>query len=81
MVFSRAEVALRRAKRGGRNRTMLESSSVRSLAAELADAIAADAVRVLYQPIVSLDDDNVIVGVRRSHVGLRRPAPTSPSPR
>ncbi|CAN5698878.1 hypothetical protein BH11ACT6_BH11ACT6_16760 [soil metagenome] len=63
MVLSRAEFALRRAKRKGRNLTVVESASVPSLAAELANAIAANAVEVLYQPIVTLDDGNAIVGV------------------
>ncbi|WP_344124998.1 bifunctional diguanylate cyclase/phosphodiesterase, partial [Mycolicibacterium murale] len=63
VVLSRADVALRRAKRGGRNRTVLESAGAPTLAAELADAIAAGVVGVLYQPIVSLTEDNLIVGV------------------
>lgn len=62
-VLHRADVALRRAKRGGPNRTVLESPSLPSLAAELAEAIAANAVDVLYQPIVSLADGHQIVGV------------------
>ncbi|MET0897876.1 MAG: bifunctional diguanylate cyclase/phosphodiesterase [Mycobacterium sp.] len=63
VLLSRAEVGLRRARHGGRNRTVIESSAVPSLATELADAIATSAVEVLYQPIVSLADGNAMVGV------------------
>jgi len=63
VVLSRAEFALRRARRKGRNVTVIESSAVPPLATELAGAIAASAVDVLYQPIVSLCDGNAIVGV------------------
>jgi diguanylate cyclase (GGDEF)-like protein len=63
VLLSRAEVGLRRARRKGRNRTVIESSSVPTLATELADAIATGAVDVLYQPIVSLADGNAMVGV------------------
>ena len=54
LLVSRAEVALYRAKLTGGNRTVLESSGRDPLAIELADAIANDAVEVLYQPIVNL---------------------------
>ena len=63
VVLSRAEVGLRRARRGGRNRTVIESSAVPTLATELADAIMTDSVEVLYQPIVTLADGNAMVGV------------------
>lgn len=63
MVLSRAEFALRRAKRKGRNLTIVESSAVPSLATELAGAIDTSSVDVLYQPIVTLEDGNAIVGV------------------
>jgi diguanylate cyclase len=54
MTLSRADTALRRAKRGGRNRTMVESANLPPLAVELRHALAAAAVDVYYQPIVSL---------------------------
>jgi diguanylate cyclase (GGDEF)-like protein len=63
VVLSRADVALRQAKRGGRNRTVVESAGTPTLASELADAIAHNRVDVLYQPIVSLSAGNAIVGV------------------
>ncbi|AQA05227.1 hypothetical protein BVC93_25695 [Mycobacterium sp. MS1601] len=63
VVLSRADVALRRAKRGGRNRTVLESAGTPTLAAELAEAIESEQVGVLYQPIVSLAEGNPVVGV------------------
>ena len=63
VVLSRADVALRRAKRSGANRTMLESASLPSVASELADAIAGNAVAVLYQPIVSLSAGYRVLGV------------------
>lgn len=63
VVLSRADVALRRAKRSGLNRTMLESASLPSVASELADAIGANAVTVLYQPIVSLAEGHRVLGV------------------
>ncbi|MGB3483293.1 MAG: EAL domain-containing protein [Mycobacterium sp.] len=62
-VLGRADIALWRAARGGPNRTILESAALPTLAAELATAIAGSAVEVLYQPIVSLDYGNRIVGV------------------
>lgn len=62
-VLSRLETAVRRAKRGGPNRTVVESATVPSLASELAQAISANAVNVLYQPIVTLGDGDPIVGV------------------
>jgi diguanylate cyclase (GGDEF)-like protein len=63
LLVSRAEVALYRAKLTGGNRTVLESSGRAPLAIELADAIANDAVEVLYQPIVSLAESGTVVGI------------------
>jgi diguanylate cyclase (GGDEF)-like protein len=63
LLVSRAEVALYRAKLTGGNRTVLESSARAPLAIELADAIANDAVEVLYQPIVDLADSTTVVGM------------------
>jgi diguanylate cyclase (GGDEF)-like protein len=63
LLVSRAEVALYRAKLTGGNRTVLESSGRAPLAIELADAIANDAVEVLYQPIVDLADSATVVGM------------------
>jgi diguanylate cyclase (GGDEF)-like protein len=63
LLVSRAEVALYRAKLTGGNRTVLESSGRAPLAIELADAIANDAVEVLYQPIVNLAESGTVVGV------------------
>jgi diguanylate cyclase (GGDEF)-like protein len=63
LLVSRAEVALYRAKLTGGNRTVLESSGRAPLAIELADAIANDAVEVLYQPIVNLAKSGTIVGI------------------
>ncbi|CAN5461268.1 hypothetical protein BH10ACT9_BH10ACT9_12410 [soil metagenome] len=62
-VLRRMDFALRRAKRSGSNVTVVESSSVPSLASELAEAISKNAVNVLYQPIVALGNGNTIVGV------------------
>lgn len=62
-LVSRADVALYRAKLTGGNRTVLESSGRAPLAVELADAIAAGEVEVLYQPIVDVADDGTMVGV------------------
>jgi diguanylate cyclase (GGDEF)-like protein len=63
LLVSRAEVAVYRAKLTGGNRTVLESSGRAPLAIELADAIANDAVEVLYQPIVDLADNDMVVGI------------------
>jgi diguanylate cyclase (GGDEF)-like protein len=63
LLVSRAEVALYRAKLTGGNRTVLESSGRDPLAIELADAIANDAVEVLYQPIVNLAESGTVVGI------------------
>jgi diguanylate cyclase (GGDEF)-like protein len=63
LLVSRAEVALYRAERTGGNRTVLESSGRGPLAIELADAIANDAVEVLYQPIVTLAESGKVVGI------------------
>jgi diguanylate cyclase (GGDEF)-like protein len=63
LLVSRAEVALYRAKLTGGNRTVLESSGRDPLAIELADAIANDAVEVLYQPIVNLTESGTVVGI------------------
>jgi diguanylate cyclase (GGDEF)-like protein len=73
LLVSRAEVALYRAKLTGGNRTVLESSGRAPLAIELADAIANDAVEVLYQPIVDLADSATVVGME----ALIRWAPSS----
>lgn len=62
-VLDRADVALRRAKSTGRNRTMLESSQLPPLAVQLREALAAESVGVRYQSIVRLDEDATIVGV------------------
>jgi diguanylate cyclase (GGDEF)-like protein len=64
LLVSRAEVALYRAQLTGGNRTVLESSGRAPLAIELADAIANDAVEVLYQPIVALaESGGQVVGI------------------
>ena len=62
-VYDRADVALRRAKSVGRNRTMLESSRLPAMAVQLNDALDAEAVDVAYQPIVRLDQDQALIGV------------------
>lgn len=62
-VLKRADVALRRAKSIGRNRTMLESSHLPTLAVQLRDALAADSIGVRYQPIVRLSEGDAVVGV------------------
>ncbi len=62
-VLRRADVALRRAKSIGRNRTMLESAHLPSLAVQLQDALAADTIDVRYQPIVRLSEGDAVVGV------------------
>lgn len=62
-VYDRADVALRRARSIGRNRTMLESPQLPALAVQLSDALAAETIDVSYQPIVSLDQDGGFVGV------------------
>jgi diguanylate cyclase (GGDEF)-like protein len=54
VTLARADTALRRAKRGGRDRTMVESADLQPLAMQLRDALAADTVSVYYQPIVNL---------------------------
>jgi diguanylate cyclase (GGDEF)-like protein len=51
---NRADVALYRAKLTGGNRTVVEPSGSAPLAVELAEAISAGEVEVLYQPIVNL---------------------------
>jgi diguanylate cyclase (GGDEF)-like protein len=63
LLVSRAEVALYRAERTGGNRTVLESSGRAPLAIELADAIANNAVEVVYQPIVTLADSGKVIGI------------------
>lgn len=62
-VLKRADVALRRAKSIGRNRTMLESAHLPTLAVQLRDALAAGTVAVRYQPIVRLSEGDAVVGV------------------
>ncbi|NKY49941.1 EAL domain-containing protein [Nocardia vermiculata] len=64
LLVSRADVGLYRAKQGGRNRTVLESSRQLPLAVELREAIDTGALDVHYQPIVSLGADGAqAVGV------------------
>jgi diguanylate cyclase (GGDEF)-like protein len=62
-VYDRADVALRRARSIGRNRTMLESSRLPAMAVQLNDALDAETVDVAYQPIVRLDQDQDLIGV------------------
>ncbi|PRC49863.1 bifunctional diguanylate cyclase/phosphodiesterase, partial [Mycobacterium sp. ITM-2017-0098] len=62
-VYDRADVALRRARSIGRNRTMLESSHLPAMAVQLSDALAAETVDVSYQPIVRLNQDQGMIGV------------------
>ncbi|BBY27597.1 putative bifunctional diguanylate cyclase/phosphodiesterase [Mycolicibacterium sediminis] len=59
-VLARADTALRRSRRSGRNRTMLESALLPSIATELREAIDAGTVNVRYQPIISLADGSVV---------------------
>ena len=73
LLVSRAEVALYRAERTGGNRAVLESSGQSPLAIQLADAIANDAVEVMYQPIVTLAESGKVVGIE----ALFRWAPSS----
>jgi diguanylate cyclase (GGDEF)-like protein len=61
--LSRADVALYRAKVSGGNRVVLEPSGTPPLAIELAAAIAVGEVEVLYQPIVNLDEGDIVVGL------------------
>jgi diguanylate cyclase (GGDEF)-like protein len=62
-VYDRADVALRRARSIGRNRTMLESAHLPALAVQLSEALEAETVDVAYQPIVRLNEDEDLVGV------------------
>jgi predicted signal transduction protein with EAL and GGDEF domain len=57
------DIALRRAKRVGRNRTILEPSTLPPLAVELRNALAANAIDVLYQPVVRLSNPGTVVGI------------------
>ncbi len=57
-VYDRADVALRRARSIGRNRTMLESSHLPPLAIQLGNALTAETIDVSYQPIVRLNEDH-----------------------
>jgi diguanylate cyclase (GGDEF)-like protein len=59
-TLARADAALRRARRSGHNRTMVESANLPPLAAELRDALATGAVNVCYQPIVGLDSRDLV---------------------
>ncbi|MET0698449.1 MAG: bifunctional diguanylate cyclase/phosphodiesterase [Mycobacterium sp.] len=60
VTLARADMALRRAKRSGRNRTMVESANLPPLAVELRDALAGGAVNVHYQPIVNLASGDAV---------------------
>jgi diguanylate cyclase (GGDEF)-like protein len=60
VTLARADTALRRAKRSGRNRTMVESANLPPLAVELRDALAGGAVNVHYQPIVNLASGDMV---------------------
>ncbi len=62
-VLERADAALRRAQSTGRNRTMLESSELPPLAVQLREALAAEDIRVCYQPVMRLGDPDVVMGV------------------
>jgi diguanylate cyclase (GGDEF)-like protein len=53
-LVSRADIALYRAKRAGRNRTKIESGAWPPFAAELRDAIRDETINVHYQPIVDM---------------------------
>ena len=75
-LLSRAELALSRAERVGRRRTVLESAHQPPLVLELAKAIADCRFELLYQPIVSLVEENGIVGVEAL---LRMPLATRPN--
>ncbi|NMN97421.1 putative bifunctional diguanylate cyclase/phosphodiesterase [Antrihabitans stalactiti] len=59
-LVSRADIALYRAKRAGRNRTKIESGAWPPFAAELRDAIDDDTINVHYQPIVELASGNIV---------------------
>jgi diguanylate cyclase (GGDEF)-like protein len=59
-TIARADVAVRRAKRSGLNRTMVESANLPPLAVELRDALEAEAINVCYQPVVSMDSGDVV---------------------
>lgn len=59
-TLARADAALRRAKRGGLDRTMVEHADLPPLAVDLRDALAAGAVNVSYQPIVGLNGLDVV---------------------
>ncbi len=60
VTLARVDTALRRAKRSGRNRTMVESANLPPLAVELRNALAAGTVNVYYQPIVNLASGNTV---------------------
>lgn len=62
-VYDRADVALRRARSIGRNRTMLESPHLPALAIQLSDALSAKTIDVSYQPIVRLNHDEGLIGI------------------
>jgi diguanylate cyclase len=60
VTLVRADTALRRAKRSGRNRTMVESANLPPLAVELRNGLAAGEVDVYYQPIVNLASSDAV---------------------
>lgn len=60
VTLNRADTALRRAKRGGHNRTIVELAGLPPLATQLCDALAAEAVSVYYQPIVAMTSGDVV---------------------
>jgi diguanylate cyclase len=59
LMLERVGIALRRARRSGRNRTMVESANLPSVAVELRSALGTGEVNVCYQPIVDLHSGNL----------------------
>ncbi len=59
-VVERAELALRRSRSIGRDRTMVESPRLPPLALQLHDALVTETINVRYQPVVRLVDDAVV---------------------
>lgn len=72
VTLARADRALRRAKRSGRERTMVEYADLPPLAAQLGEALAAGEVNVCYQPIVNTASGDVV-----GYEALMRWAPPS----